>query len=217
MPLEVLHEFERTFGVRVLEGYGLSETSPVAAFNQLQRPSKPGTVGFPVFGVEIRCVDEDDRPVPPGARGEVVIRGPNVMKGYLNDPRLSSEALRGGWFHTGDIGAFDDEGYLSIVDRKKDLIIRGGTNVYPREVEEVLMTHPAVALCAIVGVPDERLGEEVKAFVVKRQGAVISEADLIAWCREQMAAYKYPRQVEFREALPLSATGKVLKRDLRVQ
>lgn len=217
MPLEVLREFERTFGVRVLEGYGLSETSPVVAFNQLQRASKPGTVGLPVFGVEIRCVDEHDRPVPSGARGEVVVRGPNVMKGYLNDPHLSSEALRGGWFHTGDIGELDDEGYLSIVDRKKDLIIRGGTNVYPRELEEVLMTHPAVALCAVVGVEDERLGEEVKAFVVKRQGAAISEAELIAWCRDQMAAYKYPRQVEFREALPLSATGKVLKRELRAR
>lgn len=217
MPLEVLREFERVFGVRVLEGYGLSETSPVVAFNQLQRASKPGTVGLPVFGVEIRCVDEHDQPVRRGARGEVVVRGPNVMKGYLGDPQLSSEALRGGWFHTGDIGELDDEGYLSIVDRKKDLIIRGGTNVYPRELEEVLITHPAVALCAVVGVQDERLGEEVKAFVVKRQGAAISEADLIAWCREQMAAYKYPRQIEFREALPLSATGKVLKRELRAR
>ena len=215
MPLEVLREFERMFGVRVLEGYGLSETSPVAAFNQLQRASKPGSVGLPVFGVEIRCVDEHDRPVPAGARGEVVLRGPNVMKGYLNDPQLSSAALRGGWLHTGDIGELDDDGYLSIVDRKKDLIIRGGTNVYPRELEEVLITHPAVALCAVVGVPDERLGEEVKAFVVKKPGASIAEADLIAWCREQMAAYKYPRQLEFRQTLPLGATGKVLKRDLR--
>jgi long-chain acyl-CoA synthetase len=215
MPLEVLREFEQTFGVRVLEGYGLSETSPVVAFNQLQRPSKPGTVGLPVFGVDIRCVDEDDRPVSAGVRGEVVVRGPNVMKGYLNDPQLSSDALRGGWFHTGDIGELDKEGYLSIVDRKKDLIIRGGTNVYPRELEEVLMTHAAVALCAVVGVPDDRLGEEVKAFVVKRQGTAIAEADLIAWCRQQMAAYKYPRHIEFRDSLPLSATGKVLKRELR--
>ena len=215
MRLEVLREFERTFGVRVLEGYGLSETSPVVAFNQLQRPSKPGTVGLPVFGVEVRCVDDEDRPVSPGARGEVVVRGPNVMKGYLNDPQLSSEALRGGWFHTGDIGELDEDGYLSIVDRKKDLIIRGGANVYPRELEEVLMTHPAVALCAVVGVPDERLGEEVKAFVVKRSGSAVAEADLIAWCRQEMAAYKYPRHIEFRDSLPLSATGKVLKRELR--
>lgn len=215
MPLEVLRGFEQTFGVRVLEGYGLSETSPVVAFNQLQRPSKPGTVGLPIFGVEIECVDDNDQPVPRGARGEVVVRGPNVMKGYLNDPPLTAHALRGGWFHTGDIGEIDHDGYLSLVDRKKDLVIRGGTNVYPREVEEVLMTHPAVALCAVVGVPDERLGEEVKAFVVTREGAALTEPELIAWCRDQMAAYKYPRRVEFRDSLPLSATGKVLKRQLR--
>lgn len=215
MPLEVLRGFERTFGVRVLEGYGLSETSPVVAFNQLQRPSKPGTVGLPIFGVEVACVDEHDQPVPRGARGEVVVRGPNVMKGYLNDPELTAQVLRGGWLHTGDIGEIDEDGYLSIVDRKKDLIIRGGTNVYPRELEEVLMTHPAVALCAVVGIPDERLGEEVKAFVVKRQGAPLTELELIAWCRDQMAAYKYPRRIEFCDSLPLSATGKVLKRQLR--
>ena len=215
MPLEVLRGFERAFGVRVLEGYGLSETSPVVAFNQLQRPSKPGTVGLPIFGVEVACVDDHDQPVPRGARGEVVVRGPNVMKGYLNDPQLTAHALRGGWFHTGDIGEIDADGYLSIVDRKKDLIIRGGTNVYPRELEEVLMTHPAIALCAVVGIPDERLGEEVKAFVVKRQGATLTEPELVAWCRDQMAAYKYPRRIEFCNNLPLGATGKVLKRHLR--
>ena len=170
MPVEVLRRFEATFGVRVLEGYGLSETAPVVAFNQLQRPSKPGTVGLPIFGVDVRCVDEDGRPVPPGERGEVVVRGPNVMKGYYNRPEATDEAMRGGWFHTGDIGLIDEDGYLSIVDRKKDMILRGGFNVYPRELEEVLMTHPAVSLAAVVGVPDERLGEEVKAFVVKRPG-----------------------------------------------
>ncbi len=216
MPLEVLQGFETAFKVRVLEGYGLSETAPVLAFNQLQRPSRPGTVGLPIFGVEIQCVDDEDRPVAPGERGEVVARGPNIMKGYYGRPAETAEALRGGWFYTGDIGIIDTEGYLSIVDRKKDLILRGGMNVYPREIEEVLMTHPAVALCAVLGIPDERLGEEVKAFVVRRPSMTLNEAELIAWGREQMAAYKYPRHVEFREALPTSATGKILKRELRV-
>ena len=215
MPLEVLRGFEEAFRVRVLEGYGLSETAPVVAFNQLQRPSKPGTVGLPIFGVDIRCVDEHDNPVAPGQRGEVVVRGPNIMKGYFNRPDATAEAKRGGWFRTGDIGQFDADGYLSIVDRKKDMILRGGFNVYPREVEEVLMTHPAVALVAVVGTPDDRLGEEIKAFVVRRPGATVSEDELVAWSREQMAAFKYPRHFVFREALPTNATGKVLKRELR--
>jgi len=215
MPLELLRGFEEAFNVRILEGYGLSETAPVVAFNQLQRPSKPGTVGLPIFGVEIKCFDEHDNPVAPGQRGEVVVRGPNIMKGYFNRPDATAEAKRGGWFRTGDIGQFDEDGYLSIVDRKKDLILRGGFNVYPREVEEVLMTHPAIALVAVVGVPDERLGEEVKAFVVRKPGTAVSEDELVAWSRDQMAAFKYPRQVVFRDALPMNATGKVLKRELR--
>jgi long-chain acyl-CoA synthetase len=215
MPVEILQAFERTFGVRVLEGYGLSETAPVVAFNQLQRPSKPGTVGLPIFAVEVRCVDEHDNPLPPGERGEVIVRGPNVMKGYYNRPDATAEALRGGWFRTGDIGQLDSDGYLAIVDRKKDMILRGGFNVYPREVEDVLMTHPAVALAAVVGAPDDRLGEEVKAFVVRQPGSAITADELIAWAREEMASYKYPRAVEFRDALPMSATGKVLKRELR--
>jgi long-chain acyl-CoA synthetase len=215
MPVQVMQDFERTFGVRILEGYGLSETAPVAAFNQLQRPSKPGTVGFPIFGVEIRCVDEHDAVLPPGRPGEIVIRGPNVMKGYYENPDATAEAKRGGWFRTGDIGQFDDEGYLSIVDRKKDLILRGGFNVYPREIEEVLMTHPDVALAAVIGVPDERLGEEIKAFVVRKPGRELTDDQLIAWSREQVASFKYPRTVEFRDALPMGPTGKVLKRNLR--
>ena len=214
LPVAVLHDFEQTFGVRVLEGYGLSETSPVASFNQVHRPSKPGTVGLPVLGCEIRVVDDDDRPVATGERGEIIIRGHNVMKGYYKRPEETAQALRGGWFHTGDIGVFDADGYLSIVDRKKDLILRGGMNVYPREIEETLMTHPAVSLAAVIGVPDERLGEEVKAYVVLKPGAELSAGDLIAWSREQMAAFKYPRTVEFRDALPMGPTGKVLKRAL---
>jgi long-chain acyl-CoA synthetase len=215
MPVQVLHDFERIFGVRVLEGYGLSETAPVVAFNQLQRPSKPGTVGLPVFGVEIRCVDEHDTPVPPGKPGEIVVRGPNVMKGYYENPDATAETKRGGWFRTGDIGQFDEDGYLAIVDRKKDIIIRGGFNVYPREIEDVLMTHPSVALAAVIGVPDERLGEEVKAFVVLKPGHTVASTELIEWAREQLASYKYPRYVEIRDNLPMTATGKVLKRALR--
>jgi long-chain acyl-CoA synthetase len=217
MPVEVLHEFERTFSARVLEGYGLSETAPVVAFNQLQRPSRPGTVGLPIFGVEIRCVDDHDRPVASGERGEIVVRGPNVMKGYYNRPEATAETMRGGWFRTGDIGQFDADGYLSIVDRKKDMILRGGFNVYPREIEDVLMTHPAVSLAAVIGVPDARLGEEVKAFVVLRPGATANTDELVSWAREQMASFKYPRQIEIREALPIGATGKVLKRELRIR
>lgn len=215
LPVQVLRDFEQTFGVRIIEGYGLSETSPVVAFNQLERPSKPGTVGLPIFGVEIRCVDDHDVPQPPGKPGEILVRGPNVMKGYYQNPDATAEAKRGGWFRTGDIGQIDEDGYLSIVDRKKDLILRGGFNVYPREIEEVLMTHPAVALAAVVGVPDERLGEEVRAYIVRKPGHALTESELIAWAREQVASYKYPRTIEFRDALPMTATGKVLKRELR--
>jgi len=215
MPVEVLRQFEAIFGVRVLEGYGLSETSPVVCFNQLHKPSKPGTVGQPLYAAEIQCVDDEDRPVPIGQHGEVVVRGHCVMKGYYKRPEATADAIRNGWFHTGDIGVFDEDGYLAIVDRKKDMILRGGLNVYPRELEEVLMTHPAVSLVAVVGVPDDRLGEEVKAFIVRKPGSQATEAEIIAWCKEQFAGYKYPRQVEFRESLPVSPTGKLLKRELR--
>jgi long-chain acyl-CoA synthetase len=217
MPVELMKAFEQTFGVRIVEGYGLSETAPVAAFNHLERPSKPGTVGQPVFGVEIGCVDDHDEPVAPGTPGEVVIRGHNVMKGYYKRPDATAEVIRDGWFHTGDIGILDADGYLSIVDRKKDMIIRGGLNVYPRELEEVLLTHPAVAQAAVVGIPDPRLGEEVKAFIVLKPGATMSEEELLGWCRQQFAAYKYPRRIEFRTELPMSATGKILKRELRAE
>ena len=215
MPVQLLQDFESTFHVRVLEGYGLSETSPVASFNQVFLASKPGTVGVPVAGCEISIVDDQDQPVPVGTRGEVAIRGHNVMKGYYKRPAETAEALRGGWLHTGDIGVLDEDGFLSIVDRKKDLILRGGMSVYPREIEEVLLTHPAVSLAAVIGVPDPRLGEDVKAYVVLKPGAALSEEALIAWSREQMAAYKYPRSIEFRQSLPVGPTGKIVKKDLR--
>ncbi|MEO7272073.1 MAG: long-chain fatty acid--CoA ligase [Vicinamibacterales bacterium] len=215
MPHEVMRRFQEIFQVRILEGYGLSEASPVVSFNQLQRTSKPGTVGLPIFGVTVACVDEQDRPVGTGERGEVVVRGPNVMKGYYNRPAETAEAFRGGWFHTGDIGTLDDDGYLTIVDRRSDMILRGGFNVYPREIEELMMTHPAVALVAVIGIPDDRLGEEVKALVVRRPGVDTSEQALVDWCRDRCAAYKYPRSVEFRDSLPVGATGKIIKRSLR--
>jgi long-chain acyl-CoA synthetase len=215
MPVEVMRQFEQTFGVRILEGYGLSETSPVACFNQMHKPSKPGTVGQAIFGVDVRIVDDNGAVLPDGQPGEVIIRGPNVMKGYLNNPEATSEATRGGWFHTGDIGTIDADGYISIVDRKKDMVLRGGFNVYPREIEDVMLTHAAVSMVAVVGVPDARLGEEIKAYVVLKPGAQIAADELIEWCKEQMAAYKYPRIIEFRGSLPVSPTGKVLKRELR--
>ena len=215
MPVEVMRAFEERFNVKILEGYGLSETSPVATFNRIDRPTKPGSVGVPVWGVQIRVVDENDEDVPQGELGEIVIRGHNVMKGYYNRPEANEEVFRNGWFHTGDIGRFDEDGYLYIVDRVKDMVIRGGFNVYPREVEEVLMTHPAVSLAAVVGVPHDEYGEEVKAFVVPKADADVSEDELRAWAKENMADYKYPRMIEFRDTLPMNATGKILKRELR--
>jgi long-chain acyl-CoA synthetase len=214
LPLEVLRGFEARFGVPILEGYGLSETSPVAAFNRADRPRKAGSVGLPVWGVRIRVVDEDGRDVPTGELGEIAIRGHNVMKGYLDRPEATAEAIRDGWFHTGDVGRFDEDGYLYIADRVKDMIIRGGFNVYPRELEEVLHTHPGVSLAAVVGVPDIRHGQEVKAFVVRRPGSTLSASELLAWARANMADYKYPRLVEFRDELPMTSTGKILKREL---
>jgi long-chain acyl-CoA synthetase len=214
LPVEIITTFAERFGVQILEGYGLSETSPVASFSRTDLETRPGSIGVPVWGVQMMLVDEEGKPAD-GEVGEIAIRGHNVMKGYYGKPDATAEVLRDGWFRTGDIARKDADGYYYIVDRAKDMIIRGGFNVYPREVEEVLMTHPAVSLAAVVGVPDDQYGEEVKAFVIKAPGATESEADLVEWAREQMAAHKYPRQVEFRESLPMNATGKILKRELR--
>ncbi|GAC1392393.1 MAG: long-chain fatty acid--CoA ligase [Ktedonobacteraceae bacterium] len=215
-PVEVLQAWKKEFGVTVLEGYGLSETSPTASFNVLFKPTKPGTVGLPIYGVEMRVVDASDQEVPMGEVGEIVIRGHNVMKGYYKRPEATAEAIRNGWFHSGDIGKMDEDGYFSIVDRKKDMIIRGGFNVYPREIEEVLYEHPAIAEVAVLGIPDAELGEEVKAFIYLKQGAKASEEDIRAFCKERVAAYKYPRTIQFIDTpLPKNATGKILKRELR--
>ena len=214
MPVEVLKGFEEKFNTKIIEGYGLSETSPVAVFNKTDS-ARAGSIGFPVWGVEIRIVDEKGADVPDGEPGEIVIRGHNVMKGYYNKPEATAAAIKKGWFYSGDIGKRDAEGYLYVSDRVKDMILRGGFNVYPREIEEVLMTHKAVSLCAVIGVPCAESGEEVKAFIVKKENVPATETEIIEWCRANMAGYKYPRFVEFRETLPMTATGKILKRELR--
>jgi len=215
LPPEMLAEFQQRFGRPIYEGYGLTETSPVASFNPTDRPPVPGSVGRPIYGVEIRLVDEKDRPLRAGQVGEIVIRGHNVMKGYYKRPRPTAEALSGGWFHTGDLGKMDEQGYLHIVGRKKDLIKRGGLNIYPREVEDVLLAHPAVAQAAVVGIADDVMGEEIKAFVVLQQDESIEAEELIEYARSKVAAYKYPRYIEFRTELPKDAAGKVIKRQLR--
>ena len=215
MPVEVLKGFEERFNTSVIEGYGLSETSPVAVFNKTDS-ARAGSIGFPVWGVEVKIVDENRAEVADGELGEIAIRGHNVMKGYYKKPEATAAAIdENGWFYSGDVGRRDSEGYLYISDRVKDMILRGGFNVYPRELEEVLMTHEAVSLCAVIGVPCEENGEEVKAFIVKKEDADHTETEIVAWCRENMASYKYPRFVEFRENLPMTATGKILKRELR--
>ncbi len=215
MPVEVMREFEAKHPVQILEGFGLSETSPVASFNMIGRPRKAGSIGYPVWGVELAIFDDEDRPLPDGERGEIVIRGHNVMKGYWKRPDATKEALRSGWFHSGDIGIRDSDGCYTIVDRKKDMIIRGGFNVYPREIEEVLYGHPAIVEAAVVGVVHESHGEEVKAVIALHPGQTASAEDVIAFCKERLAAYKYPRIVEFRDVLPKGPTGKILKRELR--
>ena len=214
LPVEVLRGFEEAFGVPVLEGYGLSETSPVASFNLPGRERKPGSIGTPIRDVRMRVVDEDDHEVPQGEVGEIVIRGPNVMKGYWQRPEATAEALADGWFHTGDLARVDEDGYFYIVDRKKDLIIRGGYNIYPREIEEVLYEHPAVAEAAVIGLPHSSLGEEVGAAVALKPGAAATPEELRDYVKGQVAAYKYPRHVWIMDALPKGATGKIQKRDI---
>ncbi len=214
LPVEVLKSFEKKFNVIIIEGYGLSETSPVATFNKMDS-RRPGSIGFPVWGVDIRIVDENGRDVSEGEPGEIIIRGHCVMKGYYKKPEATAATIKNGWLHSGDIGRRDSDGYFYISDRVKDMILRGGFNVYPREIEEVLMTHEAVSLCAVIGVPCEENGEEIKAFIVKNENASITEPEIVSWCKETMASYKYPRFVEFKENLPMTATGKILKRELR--
>ncbi|MDF0532606.1 long-chain fatty acid--CoA ligase [Tsukamurella sp. 8F] len=218
LPVQVLRDFDEAFGATVLEGYGLSETSPIAAFNHPDRPRRPGTIGTPIEGVEMRVVDESGQPVPRGERGEIEVRGPNVMKGYWNLPDATAAAINSeGWFATGDIGIVDEDGYFSIVDRKKEMIIRGGLNIYPREIEEVLYEHPAVAGAAVIGAPHDTLGEEVAAAIELKPGAAATADELRAYVKERVAAYKYPRIVWVTDALPKGPTGKILKREIVIE
>jgi long-chain acyl-CoA synthetase len=217
IPAETLDSFERLLRVTILEGYGLSETSSTTTFNISAAERKVYSVGKPIWGVSVQIWDDQGRSLPGGPEhvGEIVVRGPNVMTGYHNNPEATAEAFAGGWFHTGDLGYFDEDGFLFIVDRIKDLIIRGGYNVYPREVEEAIYVHPAVAEAAVLGVPDAKLGEEVHAIVAVKVGHSLTEAELIEFVRQRVASYKYPRTVEFRDSLPKGATGKILKKELR--
>ncbi|MCK9363601.1 MAG: long-chain fatty acid--CoA ligase [Syntrophales bacterium] len=214
LPVEVLQRFEKAFNVTVYEGYGLTECSPVCVENPYGRPTKPGSIGLPIPGFQARIVDEQDRDVPQGEVGELIIQGPGVMKGYLNQPAATKETLRGGWLHTGDLARQDKDGYIYIVDRKKEMIIRGGYNVYPREIEEVLYGHPAVLECAVIGFPHQDLGEEVAAVIVIRQGASATPEEIKQYVKERVAPYKYPRVVRLVLELPKTNTGKILKRSI---
>ena len=216
MPVEVMRGFEKAFDCKVLEGYGLSETSPVASFNHPDKERKAGSIGTPIEGVEMKVVDEDGKDVPQGEVGEIVIKGHNVMKGYWNKPDATAESIRDGWFYTGDMAQVDEDGYFFIVDRKKDMIIRGGYNVYPREIEEVLYEHPAVREAAVLGIPHDELGEEVGAAVALKEGQDVSEDELRKHVKEQVAGYKYPRKIWFVDELPKGPTGKILKREIEV-
>ncbi len=216
MPVEIMRAFEEKFGCIILEGYGLSETSPVASFNHPHAGRKPGSIGTPIAGVEMRLVDDEGKDVPTGEVGEIAIRGENVMKGYWQQPEETAKAIPDGWFRTGDLARQDEDGYFFIVDRKKEMIIRGGYNVYPREIEEALYEHPAVAEAACVGVPHPDLGEEVAAAVALKPGTQADAGELQAWVKERVAAYKYPRHVWLVESLPKGPTGKILRRAVEV-
>jgi long-chain acyl-CoA synthetase len=215
LPVQVLYDFKERFGVDILEGYGMSEGSPIVTFNQADVGTKPGSIGTPVWGVEVKLVDDNGQEVPQGEKGELWYRGHNVMKGYYNKPEANAKTLTDGWLHSGDVAIQDEDGFYFIVDRTKDMIIRGGLNVYPREVEEVMIKHEAVSLVAVIGIPHEEMGEDIKAYVVLEEGTSISEDDLKAYTKSKLAAYKYPRSIEFIDALPMSATGKILKKELR--
>jgi len=217
MPVEHLDQFKKRTGAAIAEGYGLTEASPVTHINPIEGTRKNGSIGLPFPDTEAKIVDMEvgGDPLPPGKRGELVIRGPQVMKGYYNRPDATADVLRNGWLYTGDIAYMDEEGYFYIVDRKKDLIISGGYNIYPREIDEVLHSHPKIEEAVSVGIPHETRGEIVKAYVVIRDGEELSRSDVIAYCREKLANYKVPRRVEFRKDLPKTMVGKVLRRALR--
>ena len=214
VPAEVMRRFEETFNCLVVEGYGLSESTCRSTFNPPDRRRRPGSCGRPI-GNEMRVVDEEDRELPDGESGEIVMRGENVFKGYFKNEEATARAFRGGWFHTGDVGFRDPEGFYYIIDRKSDMIIRGGENIYPREIDELLYRHPSIAEAAAFGVPDPLYGEDVAAFVVLKEGLAASGAEIAAYCREHLADYKCPKTVRVVASLPKGPTGKVLKRELQ--
>ncbi|MBW1697960.1 MAG: long-chain fatty acid--CoA ligase [Deltaproteobacteria bacterium] len=217
LPVETLHRFQERFHTVIYEGYGLTECSPVCVENPFGQPTRPGSIGIPIPGFSARIVDDKDRELPRGEVGELVVKGPGVMKGYINQPQATARTLRGGWLHTGDLARMDADGYIYIVDRKKDIIIRAGYNVYPREIEEVLYLHPQVAEAAVIGIPDPELGEEIAAVVVPRSGARITAHTLKQFVKKRVAPYKYPRKIYLVDELPKSHTGKILKRPIRLK
>jgi long-chain acyl-CoA synthetase len=218
LPVPVIGKIEEKFGSPLLEGYGLSEASPVVSVNPRYGVRKPGSIGVPIPGVQVKIVGSDLKDLPVGEVGELAVKGPNVMKGYYNLPEATKEALtEDGWLLTGDIAKIDEDGYIFIVDRKKDMLIVRGINVYPREIEDVLYTHPKIAECAVIGVPDESKGEVPKAFIVLREGETLTEREVRDFCKEHLAAYKLPKEIVFRPALPKNATQKIMKRELRGQ
>ena len=215
LPVQVLYDFEKRFDIPIYEGYGMSEGSPVVTFNHFGRTRKPGSVGTAIWGLEVKIADEKGKQLPAGEKGELLYRGHNVMKGYYKNKEATRDTIKNGWLHSGDIAVMDEDGYFFIVDRTKDLIIRGGFNVYPREVEEVIMQHPDVSMVAVIGIPNAQYGEEIKACVVLKAGATVSEQALIEFTKQLIASYKYPRHIQFMAALPLNASGKILKTALR--
>ncbi|MBP2258675.1 acyl-CoA synthetase (AMP-forming)/AMP-acid ligase II [Virgibacillus campisalis] len=217
MPVELLRNFEKKTGATIVEGYGLSESSPITHCNPPFSTRKPGSVGIGIPSTEYKVVDleEGTKELPTGETGELIIRGPQVMKGYWNMPEETAQTLRNGWLYTGDIASIDEEGYVYIVDRKKDLIIASGYNIYPRDVEEIIYQHPAIQEAVVVGIPDSYRGETVKAVAVLKEGKTFTEEELITYCRDNMAAYKAPHVIEFREDLPKTNVGKILRRKVR--
>jgi long-chain acyl-CoA synthetase len=216
IPAPVLDAFEQRFGLFVLEGYGMTETASTITQNLSTAERRHYSVGKPIWGTQTQVWGDEHRPLPPGREhvGEIVTRGAHVMKGYLNRPEATADAFTRDWLHTGDLGYFDEDGFLFVVSRKKELIIRGGYNVYPSEIENVLHGHPAVAEAAVVGIPDARLGEEVMAVIIRRPAMAVGEPELVAYCRQRLAAYKCPRVYQFRSELPKNSLGKVLKDEL---
>jgi len=217
LSADLLQKFEERFHTYVLEGYGLSETCSAACFNNFKRERKLDSIGYPLDGIDMKVVDDDDKEVAIEEIGEIVVKGPTLMKGYRNRPQATAEAMRNGWFHTGDIGRMDMDGYFYLVDRKTDMILKGGFKVFPKEIEEVIAAHPQIKEVAVIGIPDKVMGEEIKACIVPKEGMRINPAALLEYCHEKLAAYKCPSVLRFYRELPKGATGKVLKKELRLQ